>query len=130
MVAWAVPGRVLSAAACATPGYVSFTGVCALRSLDVSVLQQSLLSLDRSMFLFSFVCAWGVCLQEPVLRLYMSVNKNFCAAPGRACLQEPVLHLYASVYYIFVLHLCVSVYNSFELHLDMSAHKSPAMLYL
>jgi hypothetical protein len=63
----------------------------------------------------AFVCAWGVCLQEPVLHLCVSVHKSFvlhldvsvyksaapvrvcleeiCAAPGRVCLQEPVLQL-------------------------------------
>jgi hypothetical protein len=68
----------------------------------------------------AFVCAWGICLQEPVLQLCMLVYKSFvlhldlsvfksctspvrvylqelCVAPSGVCLQESVLHLCVSV---------------------------------
>ncbi len=100
---------------------------------DVSVQQQSVLFLNVPMRLFtssqfytrrclsysSLCCTYRcVCLQEPVLHLYVSVFNGivkhldvsvykslgctctcvFCAAPGPAYLLEPVLHCICTVF--------------------------------
>jgi hypothetical protein len=67
-------------------------------ALDMSVIQQLLLVLSRKVPTASCSCTAPVriCLQEPVLHLYMShvCIQEPCAAPGTVCRQEPVLHLY------------------------------------
>jgi hypothetical protein len=81
-----IPEYVWSTAACAVSGVVWTTATCAASKC--------------------------VCLQMPVLHLYMSVYKSFCAASIRVCLQDPLLHLDMCVFESFYAATRCIVYKS------------------
>jgi hypothetical protein len=121
------PGRICSSAACAMPGGVWPTAASAAPQLSVYK------SLSYTWTCLStFVFTWGVCLQEPVLNLCVSVYKSFFVHLGcqstRACAALTCVSVYKSFY---VQLGCLSTRGCaapmcvlFVLFLDMSVYKS------
>jgi hypothetical protein len=99
------PGRICSSAACAMPGGVWPTAACAAPQLSV---YKSLSDTWMCLCTKAFLCTWGVCQQEPVLNLCVSVYKSFYVQLG--CLSRRGCA--APVCVLFVLFLDMSVYRS------------------
>jgi hypothetical protein len=106
----AAPGRVCSTADCAAPGRVCYISICAAPEFVCSTAD----SAAHGRVCCKAICAApGPSIrQQPAYAVLRAVRHTAaCAAPEHVCLQEPVVHLYMPIYKNFMLHLEMSVYN-------------------